>query len=165
MEADRNEQGLSLALLQFNPSSVVLLDTDGRIRSLNRNAERLLSTTEADAVGKSYTVVFGESLSQRVFKLMLRGNAHGEARAIEATLPSGRRAKLRATAGPLKDARGNVNGIVFVLTRTRRRRSSTRSPISTCGSATRCDAISATTSRTWSTHDRRSSTSVVRRRP
>ena len=50
----QNEQGLSLALLQFHPSSVVLLDTEGRIRSLNRNAERLLSTTEADAVGKSY---------------------------------------------------------------------------------------------------------------
>jgi PAS domain S-box-containing protein len=114
VEADRDAQGLSLALLQFNPSSVVLLDTDGRIRSLNRNAERLLSTTEADAIGKSYTDVFGESLSQRIFKLMVKGGAEGEARVIEATLPGGRRAKLRATAGPLKDARGNVNGIVFV---------------------------------------------------
>jgi PAS domain S-box-containing protein len=114
VDADRNEQGLSLALLQFHPSSVVLLDTEGRIRSLNRNAERLLSTTEADAIGKSYTVIFGESLSHRVFKLMLRGGADGEARPIEATLPGGRRAKLRATAGPLKDARGTVNGIVFV---------------------------------------------------
>lgn len=114
MEADRNEQGLSLALLQFHPSSVVLLDAEGRIRSLNRNAERLLSTTELDAVGKSYTDVFGESLSQRVFRLMLKGGAEGEARAIEATLPSGRRAKLRATAGPLKDVRGNVSGILFV---------------------------------------------------
>jgi PAS domain S-box-containing protein len=114
VEADRNAQGLSLALLQFNPSSVVLLDTEGRIRALNRNAERLLSTTEADSIGKSYTDVFGESLAQRVFKLMLKGGAEGEARAIEATLPGGRRAKLRATAGPLKDTRGNVNGIVFV---------------------------------------------------
>ncbi len=114
VEADRNALGLSLALLQFNPSSVVLLDTDGRIRSLNRNAERLLSTTEADAIGKSYTVVFGDSLSHRVFKLMLQGGGQGEARAIEATLPGGRRAKLRATAGPLKDARGIVSGIVFV---------------------------------------------------
>ena len=114
MEADRNEQGLSLALLQFHPSSVVLLDTEGRIRSLNRNAERLLSTTDADAVGKSYTDVFGESLSQRIFKLILKGGAEGEARAIEATLPGGRRAKLRATAGPLKDARGTLSGIVFV---------------------------------------------------
>jgi PAS domain S-box-containing protein len=114
VEADRNALGLSLALLQFNPSSVVLLDTDGRVQSLNRNAERLLSTTEADAIGKSYTDVFGESLAQRVFRLMLKGGADGEARAIEATLPGGRRAKLRATAGPLKDTRGNVNGIVFV---------------------------------------------------
>jgi len=114
VEVDKNAIGLSLALLQFNPSSVVLLDTEGRVRSLNRNAERLLSTTEADAVGKSYTDVFGESLSQRVFRLMLRGGADGEARAIEATLPGGRRAKLRATAGPLKDARGTVSGIVFV---------------------------------------------------
>ncbi|HEV8671348.1 MAG TPA: adenylate/guanylate cyclase domain-containing protein [Candidatus Limnocylindria bacterium] len=114
MEAERNEMGLSLALLQFNPSSVVLLDSEGRVRSLNRNAERLLSTTEADAIGKSYTDVFGDSLSQRVFKLILKGGAEGEARAIEATLPGGRRAKLRATAGPLKDARGNLNGIVFV---------------------------------------------------
>jgi PAS domain S-box-containing protein len=114
VETDKNAQGLSLALLQFNPSSVVLLDTEGRIRALNRNAERLLSTTEAESIGKTYTDVFGESLAQRVFKLMLKGGAEGEARAIEATLPGGRRAKLRATAGPLKDTHGNVSGIVFV---------------------------------------------------
>jgi hypothetical protein len=42
---------LSFALLQFNPSSVVVMDTDGRITSLNVNAQRLLSTTEAESVG------------------------------------------------------------------------------------------------------------------
>jgi len=104
---------MSFALLQFNPSSVVLLDNDGRIRSLNKNAERLLSTTEPDAIGKVYTDVFGESLSSRVFSLMLRGTK-GEIRTIEATLPGGRRAKLRASAGPLRDERGGVKGIVFV---------------------------------------------------
>ena len=104
---------MSFALLQFNPSSVVILDNDGRVRSLNRNAERLLSTTEGDAVGKVYTQVFGDSLSSRVFSLVLK-SAKGDVRTIEATLPGGRRAKLRATAGPLKDARGNIDGIVFV---------------------------------------------------
>ena len=104
---------MSFALLQFNPSSVVLLDNDGRIRSLNKNAERLLSTTEPDAIGKVYTDVFGKSLSSRVFSLMLRGTK-SEIRTIEATLPDGRRAKLRASAGPLRDERGGVNGIVFV---------------------------------------------------
>ena len=104
---------MSFALLQFNPSSVVLMDIDGRVRSLNRNAETLLSTTEAEAVGKVYTDVFGESLASRVFSWMHKG-AKGDVRSVEATLPGGRRAKLRATAGPLRDERGTVNGIVFV---------------------------------------------------
>ena len=105
---------LSFALLQFNPSSVVVMDIEGRIRSLNANAERLLSTTEATALGKSYTEVFGPSLSQRVFSLVLRAGQSGEVKAIEATLPGGRRAKLRATAGPVRGDDGNVSGIVFV---------------------------------------------------
>jgi PAS domain S-box-containing protein len=104
---------MSFALLQFNPSSVVLMDNEGRIRSLNKNAERLLSTTEVSAVGKVYSDVFGASLSSRVFALMLRG-AKADVRMIEATLPDGRRAKLRASAGPMRDARGAVSGIVFV---------------------------------------------------
>jgi PAS domain S-box-containing protein len=105
---------LSFALLQFNPSSVVVMDVEGRIRSLNPNAERLLSTTEARAVGRPYTDVFGPSLSQRVFSLFLKSGKSNEVKAIEATLPDGRRAKLRATAGPLRDDGGNVSGIVFV---------------------------------------------------
>src|SRR3989442_197768 len=90
------------------------MDNDGRIRSLNHHAERLLSTSEGDAVGKTYTEVFGDSLSQRVFKLMLRGAAGGQVHLVEATLPDGRRAKLRASAGPLTDGYGNATGIVFV---------------------------------------------------
>ena len=104
---------MSFALLQFNPSSVVLMDNEGRIRSLNKNAERLLSISESDAIGKPYTDVFGPSLSSRVFSLVLKGR-RTEVKLIEATLPGGRRARLRATAGPLMDAGGAVSGIVFV---------------------------------------------------
>ncbi len=104
---------MSFALLRVNPSSVVLLDDDGRVRSLNRNAERLLSTTEADAVGRPYTEVFGPSLSSRVFALVMK-SATSDVHTVEATLPGGRRARLRASAGPLRDRAGNVNGVVFV---------------------------------------------------
>src|SRR3989442_14584842 len=90
------------------------MDIEGRIRSLNANAQRLLSTTEAKALGKPYTDVFGPSLSQRVFSLVLKAGKSGEGSAIEATLPDGRRATLRATAGPVRDDAGNVSGIVFV---------------------------------------------------
>lgn len=105
---------LSIALLQFNPSSVVVMDVEGRIRSLNANAQRLLSTTEAQAVGRPYTDVFGPSLSQRVFSLFLKSGQSSDVKKIETTLPDGRRAKLRATAGPLRDDDGSVSGIVFV---------------------------------------------------
>lgn len=105
---------LSFALLQFNPSSVVVMDIDGRISSLNANAERLLSTTAAKALGRPYTEVFGPSLSQRVFSLVLKAGKVGEVKTIEATLPGGRRATLRATAGPVRDDDGKVSGIVFV---------------------------------------------------
>src|SRR2546425_6815662 len=105
---------LSFALLQFNPSSVVVMDVEARIRSLNPNAERLPSTTEARAVGRPYTDVFGPSLSQRVFSLFLKSGKSSEVKATGAPLPAGRRANLRATAGPLRDESGNATGIVFV---------------------------------------------------
>jgi PAS domain S-box-containing protein len=92
----------------------VVLDVEGRIRSLNANAQRLLSTTEARAVGRPYTEIFGPSLSQRVFSLVLKSGQRGEVKTIDATLPDGRRARLRATAGPVRDEAGNVSGIVFV---------------------------------------------------
>src|SRR5919108_447950 len=106
---------MSLALLQFNPSSVVLMDNEGRIQSLNTNAERLLSTTEANAVGKVYTEVFGDSLASRVFSLVLKGSK-ADVRTIEATLPGGRRARLRASAGPARDVGADLGYGVGVHT-------------------------------------------------
>src|SRR5207249_11508575 len=100
---------MSLALLQFNPSSVVLMDNEGRIQSPNGNAERLLSTTEANGVGKVYTAAFRDPLASRVLSLVLKGTK-ADVRTIEATLRGGRRARLRATAGPLRHERGAVTG-------------------------------------------------------
>ena len=158
-------QGLSLALLQFNPSSVVVMDSEGRIRSLNRNAERLLSTTEPDAIGKSYTDVFGPSLSQRVFRLVLKAGAIGEVRSIEATLPDGRRAKLRATAGPLRDQRGRVSGIVFVADEDTSTPKLDDLPRSSSACGARSVAISARPWRSSWTPARPSSTWAAARRP
>src|SRR3989442_7449554 len=90
------------------------MDVEGRTRPLTPSSERLLAPTEGRAVGRPYTDVFGPSLSQRVFSLFLKSGKGNEVKAIEATLPDGRRAKLRATAGPLRDESGNATGIVFV---------------------------------------------------
>lgn len=108
--------GLDLALLRMAPSAVVAMDAEGRITALNPAAERLLSTTHDRAVGVPYTTVFGRSLSSRLIPLVARAGRSepGTAHDVEATLPDGRRARLRASAGPLTDAGGVLTGIVFV---------------------------------------------------
>ena len=107
--------GPDMALLRMAPSAVVAMDTEGRITALNPAAERLLSTTQDRAIGVPYPDVFGRSLSSRLVALVARAGRSepGAAHDLEATLPDGRRAKLRASAGPLTEA-GTLTGIVFV---------------------------------------------------
>ena len=106
---------LDLALMRFTPSAVVAMDDQGRITALNPAAERLLGTDAGHAVGRPYPDVFGRSLSDRMVGLLLRASRSqaGTAHDLEATLPSGRRARLRASAGPLVDANGALLGMVF----------------------------------------------------
>lgn len=106
-----------LALMRVSPSAMVSMDTAGRITALNPAAERLLGTTAGDAEGRPYTEVFGPSLASRMVPLFMRAsrNAPGTPQEMEATLPNeGRRARLRASAGPLVGSDGQLVGIVFV---------------------------------------------------
>jgi adenylate cyclase len=108
---------LGLEVLRAAPSSVVVMDITGRITMLNGAAERLFSVQAAEAEGKLYPEVFGPSLANRIVSLFLRATrpgAAGAAHAVTATLPSGRRATLRANAGPLHDNAGAVVGVFFV---------------------------------------------------
>ncbi len=107
---------LDIALMRLTPSAVVAMDSEGRITALNPPAERLLGTSAEAAAGRLYTEVFGHSLSDRMVGLMLRAGRSepGTAHELEATLPGGRRARLRASAGPLVDASGALLGIMVV---------------------------------------------------
>src|SRR5438552_16467532 len=105
------------ALFRLSPSAVVAMDPDGRVTSLNAAAEELLGTTHEDAIGKTYPDVFGPSLADRMVGLAMRVGRPGAAsspQTVRATLPGGRRAALRATAGPLLDDKGGMVGLVFV---------------------------------------------------
>ncbi len=100
----------------FSPSAIVAMDDQGRIVAMNASAEALLGTTVAETTGRAYTDVFGPSLADRLVPLFLRVSRTGRAREpqlVEATLPGGRRATLRANAGPLLDADGKFVGIMF----------------------------------------------------
>jgi len=100
----------------LSPSAVVAMDTEGRIVAMNAAAEALLGQSSAEAVGRPYTEAFGPSLADRILPLFLRaarGKASPVAQDVEASLPGGRRAKLRASAGPLLDAHGALAGMIF----------------------------------------------------
>ena len=101
--------------MRSTPSAVVSMDVEGRIAGLNPAAEQLLGTTEEDALGRPYPEVFGRSLADRMVGLFARAmRQDGAPQLLEATLPSGRRAMLRAAAGPLVDSAGAPTGILFV---------------------------------------------------
>src|SRR5579871_4008354 len=103
---DTTPAGLSPALLHATPSAVVAMDTEGRITMLNAAAERLFGQSAQEAVGKLYPAVFGPSLADRMVGLFLRAARAGDpsaAHLLAVTLPGGRRATLRANAGPLRD--------------------------------------------------------------
>lgn len=112
------ESGRGPSWMRVVPSAVVAMDTEGRITSLNPAAEVLLGTTEPDAAGRTYVEIFGPSLSDRMVNLFLRVARSGKPSApqmMEATLPAdGRRARLRAGAGPVLDGDGTFVGIMFV---------------------------------------------------
>ncbi len=107
---------IELGLLRLTPSAVVAMDSEGRITAFNPAAERLLGIGGDSATGRPYTEVFGRSLSDRMVGLLRRAGRSqpGEAHELEATLPDGRRARLRASAGPLIDEAGTLVGMVFV---------------------------------------------------
>lgn len=92
------------------------MDREGRITALNAAAERLLSTSAADAIGQLYTAIFGRSLSDRMLGLFQRLARSGQPDApqvLTATLPGGGRATLRATVGPMLGPSGQLLGMLF----------------------------------------------------
>lgn len=101
---------------RFSPSAIVAMDDEGRIVAMNGPAEALLGRASAEVAGRPYTDVFGPSLADRLVPLFLRVSRTRGARdpqLVEATLPSGRRATLRANVGPLLDADGAFVGMIF----------------------------------------------------
>ena len=108
--------GILLALQGGSASAVVTIDTDGRITLVNAAARRLFSLDET-AVGQPYPRVLGASLADRLLRLVMRAarsTGAEEPKTIEATLRDGRRCRLRAGAGPLRDAAGAITGVFLV---------------------------------------------------
>ncbi len=99
------------------PTAVVVMDAEGRLIALNGAAEQILGASSQDALGQPYPAIFGPSLADRLVSLFLHVGRSGDSsqtHRLEARLPTGRRAILQASVGPLRDAAGHVIGILLV---------------------------------------------------
>jgi PAS domain S-box-containing protein len=107
-------EAAALSWSRMSPSAIVAMDADGRVTDMNAAAEALLGVALEQARARPYTEVFGPSLADRLVPLAMRAAKRGrEPQTVEATLPGGRRATLRANAGPLLDQSGALVGMVF----------------------------------------------------
>jgi serine/threonine-protein kinase len=97
--------------------ALVAMDLNGRITSINVEAEELLGVAAVDSVGQPYPAVLGSSLSDRLVALFFRVARSRDAttpQILAATLPNGRRVLLEATLHPIFGPTGEISGIVFV---------------------------------------------------
>jgi PAS domain S-box-containing protein len=103
------------SILRTTPAAVLSLDRGARVTALNAAAERLFSATATDAIGRPVTEVIGASLGDRLLPLFLRtASEPGMPHHLDVALPDGRTARLRASIGPLRDARGAASGMLLV---------------------------------------------------
>ena len=104
-------------LLDTVEQAVVALDVEGRIRYWNRSAERLLGWTAIEAIGQRYIdfVLHEPTAADSAFFSRVIGSRAGQAR--ERTMRRKDRSTFTAgaTASPLLDAAGKVEGVVTVF--------------------------------------------------
>ncbi|MGB9781121.1 PAS domain S-box protein [Caldanaerobacter sp.] len=101
---------------------VIATDTKGRIEFINPTAGKLTGYEEGEALGKNIEEVFriineatGEKAEVPVEKVLKSGQVQGLANHTALLSKDGRIISIADSASPIKDAKGNVIGVVLVF--------------------------------------------------
>ncbi len=113
---------LARTLLVDLPDAVIYADRDGTIRYWNPGAERIFGFTKAEAIGQSLDIIIPERLRQRHWdgyaRMMQTGKsryAADELLSVPAVTKAGASLSIQFTVAAVRDADGNLNGIVASL--------------------------------------------------
>jgi PAS domain S-box-containing protein len=113
---------LATALLQSTADAMIATDRDGAITFWNPGAARIFGHTADEATGQSLDLIIPENQRARHWagyrEVMKTGQSRysgGDILAVPALRKDGRRISLEFTIVPLKDAAGNMTGMVSVL--------------------------------------------------
>lgn len=101
-------------LLEVVDAGVVAATLDGRITFWNPHAERLYEVASSEAVGHPAPDLLPADQFQRIFEAVGRGEVTSMETAVRTG--SGRTFPIQLTVSPLRDADGEVNGLVGVST-------------------------------------------------
>jgi PAS domain S-box-containing protein len=114
--------GFCRQLVRGTPDAVIYADKEGRIAFWNGGAERIFGFTEAEAMGRSLDIIIPENLRERHWQgfanTMHTGNSRygaGDTLAVPALKKDGSRISIEFTILPLRDERGDMQGIAAIL--------------------------------------------------
>jgi PAS domain S-box-containing protein len=110
------------AILSAAADAVVAADHDGIIRVWNPGAERIFGHRASEALGQSLDLIIPERLRARHWegfhRVMATGESHygaGDLLSVPGLRQDGQRISLEFTIVPLKDERGQMQGLAAVM--------------------------------------------------
>jgi PAS domain S-box-containing protein len=110
-ERAENIESYNENILQSVPSGVVSFDRELRVTSINSAAERMLSVSADDGVGKSFDEIFSGKISE-----LIRNNESLNREEVIYESPAHSRLWLGLTISPLKDSKGESIGKIIIFT-------------------------------------------------
>jgi PAS domain S-box-containing protein len=110
-ERAENIESYNENILQSVPSGVMSFGRDLRVTSINSSAERMLSVSADDSMGKSYDEIFSGKISE-----LIRNNESLSREEVIYESPSHNRLWLGLTISPLKDSKGESIGKILIFT-------------------------------------------------
>ncbi len=110
-ERAENIESYNDNILQSVPSGVISFDRELRVTSINSAAERMLSVSADDGVGKSFDEIFNRKISE-----LIRNNESLNREEVIYESPSHSRLWLGLTVSPLKDSKGKSIGKIIIFT-------------------------------------------------
>lgn len=102
--------------------AVVVVDAAGRVSSLNARAQQLMAVSESQAVGKPLSQVFnivdsqsGQAIESPVQQVLRDQKTVTLSSGVQLIRPDGSQLAIEDSVAPLRDARGQLFGVVMVF--------------------------------------------------
>jgi len=110
-----SERNLNESILESSPNGILSIDSHGKIISINRAAEQLLSVHQKDILDTNIKDAVGTYRTISILGDILLQTSSQTSREFDFRKEDGSRCCLEVTPSPLKDIDGNETGTLFLF--------------------------------------------------